>query len=88
MCDIYYLDQFREAVMEKNAEAAGVAAEAEELMLEAKSSLKRLDEHTVKLMLDLAFNKIAYIPDNMSRVRLIRYAVEQCRQAKNELPDA
>ena len=88
-CDVYYLDQFREAVADKiSEENAEKVAAAEELMLDAKLSMKALSERTAKFALDLAFIQIQSVHnDDTARVRLIRYAVELCRKAKDELPD-
>lgn len=84
-CNIYYLDQFRETIAEKKAEAVKTKiADAEELMQEAKVSMKILSERTAKLMLDLAFNKIMYI-DDATKERLVRYADELCCKAKDDL---
>ena len=88
MCDLFYLDHFREAVADKKAEAEEKVAAAEELMRAAKVSMKTMSERTAKLALDLAFIQIQSIHiDDMARVRLIRYGVELCRKAKDELPD-
>ncbi len=79
-CDIYYLDQFRESVAEAKV------AEAEELMREAKVSMKAMSERTAKLALDLAFLQIQSVHNNdAAKVRLVRYAVELCRKAKDDL---
>lgn len=87
-CDIYYLDHFREEVADKKAEAEKKVAAAEDLMRDAKVSMKTMSECTAKLALDLSFIQIQSIHiDDMARVRLIRYAVELCRKAKDELPD-
>lgn len=86
MCEIYYLDHFREAVAEQKAEeTAKQVVEAEELMQKAKASMKMMSERTAKLMLDLAFNKITYISDEAGMERLIRYADELLRKANHDL---
>lgn len=88
MCELFYLDHFREEVADKKAEAEKKVAAAEDLMRDAKVSMKTMSERTAKLALDLAFIQIQSIHnDDMARVRLIRYAVELCRKAKDELPD-
>ena len=50
MCDLYYLDQYREAVAEADAAKSLVDIDAaEELMREAKVSMKAMSERTAKL---------------------------------------
>lgn len=110
MCDLYYLDQYREAVIEAKLNEAVVAVRklppmemsgrtanvvreaidvdaAEELMREAKVSMKMMSERTAKLMLDLAFNKITHMSDDAASERLIRYAGELCLKAKFDLDE-
>ncbi len=87
-CDIYYLDQIREAVAEKKATVEVDVAAAEELMREAKVSMKVMSERAAKLMLDLAFNKITHMYDDAAASeRLIRYAGELCLKAKHDLDE-
>lgn len=83
MCELYYLDHFREAVAEKKAEAAAMVLTAEKLMSEGKASMKIMSERTAKLMLDLAFSKITYMSDDLAQERLIRYAAGLCLKAKD-----
>lgn len=86
MCDLYYLDQYRETVAEaENAEVAEKVAEAKELKSESAAALKMLSERTAKLMLDLAFNKITHMLDEAAMERLIRYAGELLRRADYNL---
>ncbi len=94
MGDLYYLDQYREAVAE--AEIADKVKAvvntkkvdaAEELMQEAKVSMKIMSERTAKLMLDLAFNKITHMSDDLASERLIRYAGELHCKAKFDLDE-
>ena len=80
MCELYYLDHFREAV----DEVIDVDA-AEELMRESKATMKIMSERTAKLMLDLAFNKITHMNDSSASKRLIRYTGELCRKAQNDI---
>lgn len=103
MCDIYYLDQFRAEIFEreltKKIEAVRVAVRAigaeksvdekiEEMRCATKTSLRVLSESVAKLALDLAFTQVMNIHnDNTAKVRLIRYAVELCRKAKDDLDD-
>ncbi len=87
MCELIYLDQIRAAVAEKKAAADVDVETAEELMQEAKVSMRMLSERTAKLMLDLAFNKITHMPDNAASERLIRYAGELHCKAKFDLDE-
>ena len=94
MCELYYLDQYREAADEaeivdkvKAVVNAKRADEAEELMQEAKVSMRMLSERTAKLMLDLAFNKITHMHDDAASERLIRYAGELHFKAKFDLDE-
>ncbi len=94
MCELYYLDQYREAADEaeivdkvKAVVNAKRADEAEELMQEAKVSMRMLSERTAKLMLDLAFNKITHMNDDPASERLIHYAGELHLKAKFDLDE-
>lgn len=79
--------------MEMSKRTANVVREAidvdaaEELMREAKVSMKMMSERTAKLMLDLAFNKITHMSDDAASERLIRYAGELCLKAKFDLDE-
>ncbi|MEE8113884.1 MAG: hypothetical protein V3T23_05970 [Nitrososphaerales archaeon] len=94
MCELYVLSHFREAVAEaKIAEAVGAAIidddfveTVEELMDDAKTSMKALSERTAKLALDLAFIQIERIYNNdAAQERLLRYAGEMCRKLEHDL---
>ena len=94
MCELYYLDQYRASVAEaeiadkvKAVVNAKRVDEAEELMQEAKVSMRMLSERTAKLMLDLAFNKITHMNDDPASERLIRYAGELHLKAKFDLDE-
>ncbi len=92
MCELYYLDQYRAAVVEaevtdkiKAVVNAEKVSEAEELMREAKISMKAMSERTAKLALDLAFLQIQSVHnDGAAKERLVRYAGELCCKARNE----
>lgn len=101
MCNLYYLDQYRAEIFERELaekiEAVRVAVGAigaeksvdekvEEMRRAIKASLKALSERTAKLALDLAFTQIMDVHnDDAAKVRLIRYAVELCRRANDDL---
>lgn len=101
MCNLYYLDQYRAEIFERKLaekiEAVRVAVGAigaeksadekgEEIRRATKASLKVLSERTAKLALDLAFMQIMDVHnDGTAKVRLVRYAVELCRKAKDDL---
>lgn len=101
MCDLYYLDQYRAEIFDRELaekiEAVRVAVGAigaeesedgkvEEIRRATKASLKVLSERTAKLALDLAFMQIMDVHnDNAAKVRLMRYAVELCRRTKDDL---
>lgn len=87
MCELFYLDQYRAEVAEKQAATDVDVDAAEELMQEAKVSMKMLSERTAKLMLDLAFNKITHMYDDAASERLIRYAGELHLKAKFDLDE-
>lgn len=92
MCELYYLDQIREAVADKKATAYDEAVAtnetvdaAEELMRESKAKLKILPEQVAKFALDLAFIKVTHIVDDEAQKRLIHYATKLCRKAEFDL---
>lgn len=92
MCELYYLDHFREAVAEKQAEAEAVNERvdvAEDAMRESKSLMsgaaERLAERIAKISLDTAFVKIDQVSNPAARERLIRYAGELTRAVQNNL---
>lgn len=101
MCDLYYLDQYREEIfarkLAENIEAVRVAVGAvgaeksvdgkvEEIRRATKTSLKALSERTAKLALDLAFIQVINVHnDNAAKKRLLRYAIELCFKTKDNL---
>ncbi len=94
MCELYYLDQYRGEVDEaeiadkvKAVVNAKKVDAAEELMQEAKVSMRMLSERTAKLMLDLAFNKITHMYDDVASERLVRYAGELHCKAKFDIDE-
>ena len=101
MCDLYYLDQFRAEIaerdLEKKIEAVRVAVRAvgaeesvdekiEKIRRATETSLKSLSERTAKLALDLAFIQIMDVHnDDAAKERLLRYTNELCRRAKSKI---
>ena len=82
-CDIYYLDQFREAVAD--AKIAEEFAAINVGQSEAEDTTDQLPERLAKIMLDTAFIKIDLVTSLEARQRLLRYAVELCRNLRNDL---
>ncbi len=85
MCDLYYLDQIREAVDDAKA-AAQIKAEheneiADEAVAAMRASLESMSEASAKMSLDISFAKVACVPDAVARERLVRYMGELHRRA-------
>lgn len=90
MCELYYLDHFRDAVADAKAaeEAHTVMEETVEMMdvvgAEAAMahSLDTMDERGAKVAIDLAFMRVLLVPELDARIRLMRYVVERVKKAK------
>lgn len=101
MVDLYYLDQYRTEIFERELaekiEAVRVAVGAvgaeksvdekvEEIRRATKTSLKALSECTAKLTLDLAFMQIMDVHnDDAAKMRLVRHAAELCLKTRDEI---
>ncbi len=88
MCDLYYLDQIREAVDDAKAAAQIEAEQDNTTVTEAvdamRASLESMTETSAKISLDTSFAKVACVKDDVARERLVRYMGELHRRATTD----
>lgn len=93
MCELYYLDHFRDAVADAKAKAAAQVEAEEFVELDSaatevmRKSLEMMSESGAKISLDLAFAKVTLVKNDAARERLVRYAGELHRRAEDMLDD-
>lgn len=84
MCDLYYLEQFRD-IEKRKAESEAKDIEIDEPTIAYETALTMINENAVKTAFDLIFNKISYMQDDESKERLIYYAIEMCNRIKDDI---